>query len=131
MLYTPLEPTLLWPLLRPLPQGNSNPYSRVGGRVHLLLLPSGRLLIMEAMVASVSWGRGTAEGAQKLRSQEPLRPQVCLTHSVFPAFLSLLELTLARSRELALNYLTLSHIGLLASGTKCFSEQSSFLPSAF
>lgn len=89
MLYTPLEPKLLWPLLGPLPQGNSNPYSRVGGRVHLLLLPSGRLLIMEALVASVSWGGGTAEGSQGLKSQEPLRPQVCLTLCFQPSCLCL------------------------------------------
>lgn len=79
---------------------------------------------MEAVVASVKLGmhsRRAAGGAEEsIASQAP-----GLSPSVFSASLSLLELTLARSRELTLNYLTLSHIGLLASGRKGLSEQSS------
>lgn len=50
---------------------------------------------------------------------------------MFPASPSLLQLTLARSREPALNYLTLSHIGLLASGKKNLSGHSSIFSVCF
>lgn len=77
--------------------------------------------------AGVHSRRGSGGSEESIASQAP-----SLSPSVFPASLSLLELTLARSRELPLNYLTLSHIGLLASGGKSFSEQSSlFFLSAF
>lgn len=135
MLCTSQEPTVLWPLARLLPLGNSNP--TLGWEAEFIcpcplkLPPSGRLLIMEAMVASVKLGvhsrKGSGGSEESIASQAP-----SLSPSVFPASLSLLELTLARSRELPLNYLTLSHIGLLASGRKSFSEQSSiFFLSAF
>lgn len=86
---------------------------------------------MKAMVSSVKLGgpsRRGSGGSGELRA----RQAPGLSPSVFPASPSLLELTLARSRELALNYLTLSHIGLPASGKKSLSGHSSiFSLSAF
>lgn len=79
---------------------------------------------MKAVVASVELGgrsrKGTGGPGDLRACQAP-----GLSPCVFPASLFLLELTLARSRELALNYLTFSHIGLLASGRKSFSGLSS------
>lgn len=128
MLCTSQEPMVLWPLVRPLPQGSSNPYCMVGGTVPLPL-PTQTASQWEAAYNESSGcfcgaGRAQQKGCRRVWGVKSLTgPRLVSLHvSSFPV---VAWLTVARSRELALNYLTLSHIGLLASGRKSLSGRSS------